>query len=118
MFDRFARVLFRLPLDRALDYRIAPDMEPEIGSRVQVKLNNREEIGIVCEMTDTAESDRVLDIEAVLDPLPVVTKDQIELADRLADYYICGPGEGLFKMFPSPRFPFRPPHHEISRYRT
>jgi len=107
VFDRFARVLFRLPLDRALDYRIAPDMEPEIGSRVQVKLNNREEIGIVCEMTDTAESDRVLDIEAVLDPLPVVTKDQIELADRLADYYICGPGEGLFKMFPSPPVSFQ-----------
>ncbi|MBI41536.1 MAG: primosomal protein N' [Leptospiraceae bacterium] len=102
MFDRFARVLFRLPLDEPLDYRIPPGMDPQIGSRVLVDINSRQEIGIVCEIADTTSVGPVLDLQDLLDPEPVITPGQIELAHRLADYYICGPGEGLFKMFPSP----------------
>ena len=105
MFDRFAKLLFRLPLEQALSYRILPEQEEQgltIGSRVEVSLNGRPEIGIVTEIGKHADTDRVLDIGSVLDSEPLLTSSQIQLAHRIADYYICGPGEGLFKMLPAP----------------
>ncbi|MCB1170315.1 MAG: primosomal protein N', partial [Leptospiraceae bacterium] len=107
MFDRFARVAFRIPLDRALSYRLTDGtMDAVPGSRVEVTLNGKIEIGIVTELSDIPERES-LDLISILDPCPVVTERQIELAHRMADYYICGPGEALFKMFPAPPASFR-----------
>lgn len=106
MFYRYARVLLRLPI-QALTYRIvesSPDLKP--GSRVEVTLNGRPETGVVCEITDQAEG-QTLDIQSVCDPEPVVSPEQLVLAEKVADYYLCGPGEALFKMFPSPPPSFR-----------
>ena len=106
MFDRFANVVFRDPAPE-LTYRIPPGMEPSPGSRVQVPLGNRTETGLVVSISDQSSVGAIKDIAALLDPQPIVTEAQIQLSRKLADYYVCEPGEALFKMFPAPPGSFR-----------
>ncbi|MCB1326116.1 MAG: primosomal protein N' [Spirochaetales bacterium] len=102
MFDRFADVAVRLPVAGTFSYQVT-DPDVRVGSRVRVPFRGREEEGIVCSLSDNADVEEVLPLGSPLEPYPIVSADQIDLAFWMADYYLAGPGECLFKMFPPAR---------------
>ena len=93
-----------MPLDQLFTYRI-PDTigeQPvELGMRVLVPFQSRLETGYVVSLQDTCELEKVRDIQAVLDPKPIIDHDMLKLCDWLANYYCCSLGEALHCTIPS-----------------
>lgn len=103
MFDRYAKVVFSLPLDGEFTYRIPHELNEKVepGVRVEVELRGRSETAIVTGIESTIPDFETLDIGKVLDDSPLVNETQMGLAWWMADQYMAGPGECLFRMFPS-----------------
>lgn len=103
MFDLHAEVALRLPLDRTFTYLVPEEFKTAaaVGKRVQVVFNKRREEGIVTELHNREPEYEELALEKIIDPEPIVTERQIELARWIGDFYLSGIGESLFKMFPA-----------------
>ena len=103
MFSIYVDVLLNLPLKQPYTYKL-PDLVNQDtftpGSRVLVHFNHREETGIIEKLHSQSPQEEIFYINEVLDPEPIVTEYQINLAYWISSRYLCGPGEALFKMFP------------------
>jgi len=110
MFNQYAEIALRLPLQRTFTY-LLPDETAALarqGMRVRLQFNNRAEEGVICSIHGNQPDRETLAVEGLLDPEPVVSIGQIEMAFWMADYYLAGVGECLYKMFPQGRrFPGR-----------
>ena len=76
---------------------------PQPGMRVLVPLARKVVVGIV-EAEHTAPLDakvKVRDVIAVLDEMPVVTKEQLRLWRWIADYYLCPIGDVMSAALPA-----------------
>ena len=109
MFSSYADILFNLPLKQSYTYHIPEEFIPSLqpGMRVELLFRNREEIGIVesIHRHPPQSGEKILSLSSIADsklPLPLVNSEQIELAHWMAKYYLCAPGEALFKTFPKP----------------
>ncbi|MEQ9362850.1 MAG: primosomal protein N' [Leptospirales bacterium] len=102
MFDLFADVAVRLPLTDLFTYRVPEELVERIeaGKRVQVSLRNVPEEGLVCRLHRHPPDFATLPIQKLIDTEPALNDDQLRLGAWMADYYLAGPGECLFKMFP------------------
>ncbi|MCR9144532.1 MAG: primosomal protein N' [bacterium] len=102
MFDLFADVAVRLPLTELFTYRVPPEFADQIeaGRRVLVSLRNVEEEGLVVRLHRNPPDFETLPVQKLIDSEPVLNADQLQLAEWMARYYLAGPGECLFKMFP------------------
>jgi primosomal protein N' (replication factor Y) len=91
----FAEVILPVPLPTIFTYRIPEGEQVEVGMRVQVPLGSRSLYkGIVMRIfEDEPEVGGIRDIQAVLDPYPLVDNLQIRFWEWLADYYMCTLGE-------------------------
>lgn len=124
MFDSFADILFRLPVNEHYTYRIPRErvQDTHIGIRVECDFHHRIEEGIIIAIHNQPPDQNAKEILKWIDPEPIVTEDQIRLAFWVSNRYLSGPGEALFKMFPAGRR--RPSnrkgqrHEEIVRYQT
>ncbi len=108
MFHLYADVLLDLPLKQSYTYIVPEHLSQSIkcGMRVHVDLISREQVGIVERLGPHCDRDDVRPIKALPDTQPLITQEQLDLAYWMADYYLCSPGEALFKMFPkAKRFP-------------
>ena len=126
MFDLYADVAVRLPLAEPFTYRVPPELEATIqaGLRVQVSLRGAVEEGLVCRLHRHPPDFETLPVLKLIDTEPVLNADQLQLGRFMADYYLAGIGECLFKMFPAgkrnpPRKPARTvtppaPAHELN----
>jgi primosomal protein N' (replication factor Y) len=79
----FAEVAVNLPPVRGtFHYHIPPDLEEKIhsGHLVTVTFGRRKVQGVVLELTDKAPVEETRPIELLLDPHPVLTSGQLELA--------------------------------------
>jgi len=103
MFDLYADVVFRLPLERSYTYLVPPDLVGRIvtGMRVNVEINGRLEDGIVVAVHSTPPPVDPLLILELPDQEAIVCNEQIELSSWMSEQFLCGPGEALFKMFPN-----------------
>lgn len=103
MFDLYADVAIRLPLADLFTYRVPEELAEVIqpGMRVQVSLRNATEEGLVCGLHRQTPDFETLPIQKCIDAEPVLNADQLRLGHWMADYYLAGPGECLFKMFPA-----------------
>ena len=92
-----------MPLDQLFTYRIPDTMEQPVepGMRVLVPFQSRLETGYVVSLQDTCEFEKVRDIQAVLDPKPIIAHDMLKLCDWLANYYCCSLGEALHCTIPA-----------------
>ncbi|MBN2324435.1 MAG: primosomal protein N' [Spirochaetes bacterium] len=102
----FCEVVFNRPIQPLL-YRIPDSVEGVLpGVRVTVPLRKRPMTGLVYRMVPDSERREntavtsVMDIEEVLDPVPVLNRELIELSEWMADYYLCGVGEALWTVMP------------------
>lgn len=89
-------------LDRALSYELPSAIgNVEVGSRVRVPLGASEAIGIVVRIAEGASSSRILKaIIGTVDSVPVLGPEMIELAQWMADYYVCYLPQAIRAMIP------------------
>jgi primosomal protein N'' len=103
-----AKVIVDVPsrqTDRPFDYKVPADMESwiEVGSRVGVPFGPRVLQGFVIELAETADVDpiKLKPLSELLDPLPPLLPDLIELAKWMSDKYCCSWTTALQAMIPA-----------------
>ena len=104
-----------LSLNRPFSYLYDKDKAIDVGFRVKVRFNNRDIVGYVIEIEETNKSEEQIKeetglkldyIEEVIDETPILNNDLLELADKVADYYLAPKIKVLQTMLPpslSPR---------------
>lgn len=103
-----AKVIVDVPsrqTDRPFDYKVPAGMESwiEVGSRVGVPFGPRTLQGFVIELAETADVDpmRLKAVSELLDPVPPLLPDLIELAKWMSDKYCCSWTTALQAMIPA-----------------
>ncbi len=101
--NRYAQVVFPVAVDRVFTYeipeRFLEDAVP--GVRVLCPFGPRRITGFIVDRIESAEVDKLKEIEEVLDPTPLFTPQVLQLARWIADYYLCGWGEVLKAALPA-----------------
>ena len=90
-------------IDRVFDYLMPENMNAGIGYRVLVPFGNKNIEGIILRFKESTEvpEDRLKAVSSVLDDMPIVTEDQIELAGYLCVKYRTTMAFALRLMFPA-----------------
>ncbi|MEK3884414.1 primosomal protein N' [Paenibacillus sp. PL2-23] len=103
-----ARVIVDVPsrqTDRPFDYEVPEGMAGwlEVGSRVGVPFGGRVLQGFVIEIADSASVDRtrLKSVAELLDPVPPLLPDMIELSRWMSDKYCCSWTQSLQAMIPA-----------------
>ncbi|MBH5316760.1 primosomal protein N' [Paenibacillus sp. GSMTC-2017] len=103
-----AKVIVDVPsrqTDRPFDYEVPFEMEEwiEVGSRVGVPFGGRVLQGFVIAFADNASVDRtrLKSISELLDPVPPLLPDMIELSKWMSDKYCCSWTQALQVMIPA-----------------
>ena len=99
---QFVEIALAVPLLQTFTYTWPEGARsaPVIGDAVEVRFNRRHQVGVVVGVSDSTELDRVLAVDAVLDPAYRIETGRFELARRVADYYGAPVGEVLRLMLP------------------
>ena len=103
---RIVQVVLDTPLDFYFDYRYPVETEnfpvPEIGMLVVVPFGRREEVGLVVEVKEESEidEDKLKDVVSVIDGIPALRTDWIELCRFAAGYYQRPLGEVALPSIP------------------
>lgn len=89
--------------DRPFDYRVPEELqeEVEIGSRVQVPFGRQKRMGYVVDFPREAGTDRLKTISGVMDLTPPLTPELVQLAQWMADTYLCQRITSLHAMVPA-----------------
>jgi primosomal protein N' (replication factor Y) len=100
----FAEIHFALPLSRGYTYRVPENLDTaaQAGCRALVPLGKRVSTGFIVRRTDKIDfaPEKLRDILDVLDEAPLFDSSRLELAQWIADYYLCSLGEVLRTMLP------------------
>lgn len=103
-----AKVIVDVPsrqTDRPFDYEVPASIEDwiEVGSRVGVPFGGRVLQGFVTQLAATADIDpkRLKPISELLDPVPPLLPDLIDLAKWMSDKYCCSWTTALQAMVPA-----------------
>lgn len=100
----YASILFDIPVARSFLYEIPPEMDVQVGMRVVVRFSRRKKTGYVVKVQKDREgSFRILPVERVVDKEPIFGTGEISLAEWMARFYLCSPGEALSLMIPGGR---------------
>lgn len=110
---RFARIALDVPLPRLFDY-LAMDMTAgDIGRRVLVPFGKKYQVGLVLEVTDTADfpEERLKSLKAIDTALQPLPKDVLDLFRFCASYYHYPIGQVALSALPTAlrRWEFEPP---------
>ncbi|SHE60982.1 replication restart DNA helicase PriA [Seinonella peptonophila] len=91
------------PTDRPFDYRIPTTLQDavQVGSRVQVPFGSQRRIGYVTRIKSNCDFSRVRSIIQVMDVMPPLTEELVELGDWIADEYMCHRISALQAMVPA-----------------
>ncbi|MGB8888089.1 MAG: primosomal protein N' [Candidatus Korobacteraceae bacterium] len=98
---QFCDVALPVPLDATFTYRI-PENSPApcIGGRVIVPFREKRLSGIVTELHDREPKFTTRRLSQVLDSIPVLTPELMQLGRWIAQYYIAPVGEVFRSMLP------------------
>lgn len=99
---QFAEVALNLSWEsKTLTYEVPHSMESlQRGVRVLVPLNGKEWEGVVIEVHSNEPNYETLSILKQIDLEPVLTEEQLDLAEWMAENYLSSLGEALFLMVP------------------
>jgi len=86
------------------DYAIPPQLLPGIkpGLLVEIPFHGRKLEGIIIGLKSKSRISNLKSIIRIIDPMPVVEKTQIKLAQWMADYYLESLGKTLFEFIVPP----------------
>ena len=103
---KIAEVVFPIPLDKSFSY-IIPDRFADnikIGMRVRVPFGKRMALGYVIKasqcQSDAAPERQLKEIVGVLDEMPKISEELIELSKWVSSYYFCPIGKVLNVVLP------------------
>ncbi|HLM68983.1 MAG TPA: primosomal protein N', partial [Longimicrobium sp.] len=100
----FVEVALPLPVPRTFTYAVPPALRAAArpGARVLVPFANREKIGWIDKVVETAERpERAKPISAVLDAQPSATGTILRLSRWIADYYLAPLGQVIRTALPA-----------------
>ncbi len=102
--DRFAEIALAFPSQRTFQYSIPEPLKEkvEIGKRVFVSVRTRAMVGYVVDFSLERAAAEVRDIESVIDELPILTPQFLQLARWMSDYYFCSWGQAIEAALPAP----------------
>ncbi len=101
----FADVALAVPLDMAFTYAIPAGMEPIVGGRVLVPFRQQRMSGIALDLHDrdpqvNTPAVKIKNVIEVLDLIPVLDEQLLQLGKWIADYYLAPVGEVFRTMLP------------------
>lgn len=85
---------------RTFSYSIPPSLNPTVGQAVWVPFGPRVIQGIVLQLTDQPEVEETREIVGLIDPHPLLSPVQIELARWISDYYLSPLFDAVALMLP------------------
>src|SRR5882724_10486874 len=98
--SEFCDVAVPVPLDMVFTYRVPADAPPVVGGRVLVPFRQQRMTGIVVDLHDRKPSVTTKNIVSVLDTIPVLDDQLLQLGRWIADYYRAPLGEVFRTMLP------------------
>lgn len=103
---RFAAVIVDVPTqatDQSFDYEIPEGLadQVEVGCRVRVPFGARVVQGYVVGFMAEARVKKVRPIREVVDLVPPLTEELVQLATWMSEYYVCRRAEALEAMIPA-----------------
>ncbi|GHT78287.1 primosomal protein N' [Spirochaetia bacterium] len=100
-------IVFDIPLNQTFTYKMDGKGEAAPGRRAMVPFGRRERLGYIVARRSSPptgmDAASIKAVRRVVDKEPVFDTADIELAQWIAGYYLCGPGEALSAMIPSGR---------------
>ncbi|MDX1994374.1 MAG: primosomal protein N' [bacterium] len=99
---KYAQVAVDAPVAGAFHYHIPPELEGrlQIGHLVRVGFRTAQQPGIVIALDDHSPVEITKPVLEILDPQPVVTPEQIDLAHWMSERYLAALGQCLWLMLP------------------
>ena len=96
-------IILPLAIADVYTYNIPDEVCPTIGCRVLVPLGKKSILGVIYRHHEgeLAPNIKVRDIIQIIDDQPIVTPQQIQLWEWLAQYYMCTLGEVMAAALPS-----------------
>ncbi len=100
--NRFARIALDVPLERTFDFRVPARMDPGIGSLVVVPFGRASKVGVVLGRTARSEvqAAKLKSIAAIVEDVPPIGAQELELLKFCAAYYQRPLGEVLHASLP------------------
>jgi len=77
------------PIRQTFTYRIPDGLDVEVGHAVYVPFGARTLQGIVMEVTDAPAFADARDVEGLIDERPLVSRERVELAKWMSEYYLA-----------------------------
>jgi primosomal protein N' (replication factor Y) len=98
----YAEVAVNSPIGkrRAFSYAIPSHLSVLAGQAVLVPFGSKTLQGIVLSLSDKPSVEQVRDITTVIDPNPLLSKNDLRLADWLSRYYLCPIFDAVALMLP------------------
>jgi primosomal protein N' (replication factor Y) len=98
----YAEVAVNSPIAqrRTFSYTVPPSINPAIGQAVWVPFGTGVVQGILFELTDRPGVEQTKEIVGVIDPHPLLTPTQIELARWISEYYLAPLFDAVALMLP------------------
>lgn len=99
---KLVEVVFTQPPYGPYTYRIPSGVPDELeGRRVRVPFGKSSRLGVVIGAASESPGDGVKDISSVVDEMPALSADLLNLTRRLAKYYLCSVGEAVAAALPT-----------------
>jgi primosomal protein N' (replication factor Y) len=98
----YAEVAVNAPVAqrRTFSYSIPPSISLSVGQAIWVPFGPRTLQGIVCRLSEHPEVEQTRDIIGTIDPRPLLTPTQIELARWMSEYYLAPLFDAVALMLP------------------
>lgn len=90
-------------LDKGFHYLVPPHLEEmaDIGKRVKIPFRNKKRIGVIIEIIGETDVKNIKEIEEVIDPFPVISREVLALTDWISKYYLYPKGTIINHIIPS-----------------
>ncbi|MDH5718408.1 MAG: primosomal protein N' [Spirochaetia bacterium] len=106
---KYVSVLFNLPLNSTFTYEVPEKYLLTIQKyqRVEAKFQNQKKTGIIFDVLSYSnlkyKEKNIKPLNRIIDKEPVLNEEQIKLAEKVSEFYMCSFAETVFSMLPSGR---------------
>jgi len=102
MLPKIAKVVVDLPVEGSFDYSIPKEYQKQvtIGQRAVILFNRRKMVGVIVDLRQTSRFKRLNPLLSLLDEVPAIDTQALQLTQQLSQQYGCSWGEAIFISLP------------------